>query len=106
MYSINLFKSNNRLLSCFGMDALQMGLAKYRMALHKRNARIENDALKMHVTALLREFGGLDLLSRVRVVCKDNDVLVEADDGALDLVHGALFFCGEYKSAKCKFELV
>lgn len=74
--------------------------------LARRGARIDDEALRCFVMGLIRDFGGSDLSSRVRVECSSNVVSVETDSDALALVHGALFFCGEYRSMKCKFERV
>lgn len=60
--------------------------------------------MKDFVKDVLKDFGGLDLLSRTTVSCSNNEVVVEADEDVSHVVHGSLFFCGEYKSVKCKFE--
>lgn len=67
---------------------------------------MDDEALRTFVSGRMREFGGSDLLSRVQIRCMDGCVAVECDRDAEAVVHGALFFCGEYGSVRCRFELV
>lgn len=64
---------------------------------------LKDKALKDFILSLLNKFGGNDLLSRVTVTLEESYVLIEADKESIDLVHGALILCGEYRGYKCKF---
>ncbi|KAG5860549.1 hypothetical protein KMI_01g01900 [Encephalitozoon hellem] len=79
---------------------------RYRLVFAKKSARVEDSELRRFVQELIRGFGGLDLLSRVEVRCSGGIVVVEGDEEVSSVVHGSLFFCGEYKSVKCRFEQV
>ncbi|AFN83540.1 hypothetical protein EROM_081240 [Encephalitozoon romaleae SJ-2008] len=79
---------------------------RYRLVFARKGARVEDGVLQEFVQEIIRGFGGLDLLSRVDVKCNGGIIGVEADEEASNVVHGSLFFCGEYKSVKCRFEQV
>lgn len=55
---------------------------------------------------LIKDFGGYDLLSRTSIECSGDNISIDVDEEASHIVHGAMFFCGEYRSIKCKFELL
>ncbi|UYI27055.1 pumilio domain-containing-like protein [Encephalitozoon cuniculi] len=79
---------------------------RYKLVLARKDARIEDRVLKGFVQDVMRSFGGLDLLSRVDVRCSGGVIAIETDSKTSHVVHGSLFFCGEYKSIGCVFERV
>lgn len=84
-----------------------MCVAKYRLRLVKKSAKLNKLQLSAFVKNTLKDFGGNSLLSNVFLSCSDDNVAeIKTDKDNIGAVHGALLLCGQYKDIRCCFREV
>lgn len=81
-----------------------MVVANFKIQFLKRTAKLNKDATKIFALEILKEFGGLSLLSNVVVSClAENTFKVTCEKEVLSLVQAAFITCGSYQETKCCF---
>ena len=82
-----------------------MAQLRYKIEFLKRTAKLNKDATKAFAIDILKDFGGLTLLSNLNVsaVC-DCEILVTCENEIAKMVHAAFISCGTYQEMKCCFK--
>ncbi len=80
-----------------------MALKSYKLAFLKKTAKINKESTKKFVCEILKEFGGLSILSSVSVTVFYECIfqINALDDDTSNIAHCGLSLCGEYKEMKC-----
>lgn len=81
-----------------------METMNYRICFLKRTAKLNKDALKTFAIEVLKEFGGLSLLSNLTVSALDENIFrVKCDKEIIKMVQASFITCGCYLENKCRF---
>ena len=79
-----------------------MVLLLYKIQFLKRTAKLSKEATKTFVLDILKEFGGLSLLSNVNVISTEESLFkVNCEKESVKEVEAALVTCGSYQEMKC-----
>ena len=84
-----------------------MKKAKFELTFLKKTAKINGKILKDFVVDVLKEFGGLNLLSNVTIGnLEENSIEISVTDDFASMACTAFTMCGSYKDLKCCFKEV
>ena len=76
----------------------------FKIQFLKKSAKLGKESTKEFVLNILKDFGGLSLLSNVSVTSNEESRFkVNCEDEAINLVRAAFITCGVYKEVNCKF---
>jgi len=81
-----------------------MANRKYKLVFIKKSAKISKESFQSFIIDILKSFGGLSLLSNIKIVSLEDSILeIEAEDSVIDQAHVSLMMCGHYKGIECCF---
>lgn len=78
---------------------------KFKLVFIKKSAKLSKEALQLFVLEIIRAFGGLSLLSNLKISCyEDSTLSIEAlSKESMAEANVALILCGGYKEIECCF---
>lgn len=81
-----------------------MQVLKYEVIFEKKSAKIKDQKLNEFTCEILKNFGGLSLLSNIKISSSlNNRIELSVEDESVNLVHTALIMCGRWNSINCCF---
>ncbi len=80
-----------------------MAKTLYKVFFLKKTAKLNKESIKKFISEILKNFGGISLLSTVSIISFDDSTfeISSIDKESARIANSALSLCGQYQTMKC-----